>query len=64
MTRLKEGLFVKAFLEKDIENSRNHENNINIPLKIFKEEDIVLLGSARYIVEEVPTGKFALMAID
>lgn len=63
MTRLKEGLFVKAFLEKDIENSRNYENNINIPLKIFKEEDIVLLGSARYIVEEVPTGKFALMAM-
>lgn len=58
--KIKEPL-IKSFLEQEIKNSRNYQNNTNIPVKAFKEQDIVLLGAARYAVDAdfVMSGKWA-----
>lgn len=57
-------IFITPFLEKDIVNSRNYAHNKDVHIKVFREENSVLIGAARYIAEDVPTGKFALMATD
>jgi len=56
-----ESTFVKAFLEKEIKNSRNYQNNRHITIKIFKEEDRVLWGAVRYAIDNgyVTRGKLA-----
>ncbi|NES07445.1 MAG: hypothetical protein F6K22_34415 [Okeania sp. SIO2F4] len=64
MEKLKDGIFVEAFLEKNIENSRNYKHNKDVSLQVFPEENSVLLGAAQYIAEDVPTGKFALMEME
>ena len=62
--KLKDGIFVEAFLEEDIGNSRNYDHNKDVRLQVFTEENNVLLGAAQYIAEDVPTGKFALMEME
>lgn len=58
--KLREGSFVNSFTNKE-GNFRGY--NEGIAIKVFKDEDIVLWGAARYAIEAgfVTKGKFAIM---
>lgn len=59
LEKFNEGIFQGAFLEKNIFNSRNYNNNENILISVFKEkvekenikEDIVIYGAVCYAIK-------------